>query len=198
MRRRSDDGRETRARSPSMPSAASMREEALADCRCRPARARRCPRTRSAGCASSRIASTRPEASRLERHRATRRARGHGAWPPGVTSATIGIDLVEPRRGLAQRPRRQQPAVAEAARGIDHGDLDVARQRVVLQAVVGDDHVARRDAPRAAPRAARDAVGARPRPACRCARAAAARRRPRRGSESPARRRRAPRRVAPP
>jgi hypothetical protein len=39
---------------------------------------------------------------------------------------------------LAQRAGGQQPAVADAA-VVEHADLDVARQRVVLQAVVADD-----------------------------------------------------------
>ena len=38
------------------------------------------------------------------------------------------VDLRQPRRRLAQRARGQQPAVAETARRVDDGDLDVARQ----------------------------------------------------------------------
>ena len=54
------------------------------------------------------------------------------------------IDGLEPRGGLAQRARGQQPAIAEAARAVDDGDLDAARQSVMLQSVVGEDHVAPR------------------------------------------------------
>ena len=54
------------------------------------------------------------------------------------------IDGLEPRGGLAQRSRGQQPAIAEAARAVDDGDLDAPRQAVMLQSVVGQDHVAPR------------------------------------------------------
>ena len=53
-----------------------------------------------------------------------------------------GVDLAQARRRLAQRPGGQQQAVAETARAVDHGDLDIAREAVVLQAVVADDDVA--------------------------------------------------------
>ena len=46
------------------------------------------------------------------------------------------------RQRLAQGPGRKQATVAEAAHAIDHADLHVARQRVVLQAVIGDHHIA--------------------------------------------------------
>ena len=45
-------------------------------------------------------------------------------------------------RRFAQRAGRQQPAVAVAAAAVDHLDLDVARQAVMLQAVVADHDVA--------------------------------------------------------
>ena len=45
---------------------------------------------------------------------------------------------------FAQRPRRQQPAVAVAATPVDHFDLDVAVQAPVLQPVVADHDVATR------------------------------------------------------
>ena len=41
---------------------------------------------------------------------------------------------------LAQRSGRQQPAIAHAP-VIKHGNFDVARQRIVLQAVVAHHHV---------------------------------------------------------
>ena len=43
------------------------------------------------------------------------------------------------RGGFTQRPGRQQPAVAEAARAVDHGDFEVALEAQVLQAIVADD-----------------------------------------------------------
>ena len=46
------------------------------------------------------------------------------------------IDTGQPGRPLTKRSCRQQPAVAETAHGVDHGDLEVARQRRVLQAIV--------------------------------------------------------------
>jgi hypothetical protein len=51
------------------------------------------------------------------------------------------IHLAKTRCRLAQRPRRQQPPVAELARGIDDGNLERSLQPIVLQAVVGDDDV---------------------------------------------------------
>ena len=52
------------------------------------------------------------------------------------------IDFVEPARRLAQRSGRQPPHVAEAAHAVHHCDLDIARERIVLEPVVADDHVA--------------------------------------------------------
>ena len=43
--------------------------------------------------------------------------------------------------GSRKRPGRQRPAVPETA-PVDHGDFDIARQPVVLQAIVADDQVA--------------------------------------------------------
>jgi hypothetical protein len=50
------------------------------------------------------------------------------------------VNAAQTPRRLAQRPGGQQPSVAEAAR-IHDRDLDVAAQRVVLQAVVEHHHV---------------------------------------------------------
>ena len=50
------------------------------------------------------------------------------------------VHRAQPRGRLAQRAGRQQEAVAEAT-CIDHGDLDVAREAIVLQAVIEDDDV---------------------------------------------------------
>ena len=74
----------------------------------------------------------------------------HGAVRARRDQRDDRVDFVEARSGLAQRARRQPPAVAEAARGVDDDDLEIAREPVVLQSVVGDDHVALRDARRAA------------------------------------------------
>ena len=51
-------------------------------------------------------------------------------------------DALQPAQRFAQWPGRQQPAVAEAAGAVDHDDFHVACQAIVLQAVVGDQHVA--------------------------------------------------------
>jgi len=56
--------------------------------------------------------------------------------------ADAQIHLLQPARRLAQRACRQQPAIAEAARAVDHADFHVARQPVMLQSVVGDQHIA--------------------------------------------------------
>ena len=141
-RRRSDDDRRNDARVASMPSAAQQREKALriADAgdgvHAQPATRRRgsasatldvvddaAPRQRSCCDAPSRFA----------RVGARRRRRRRGARSASTAASA--------RRGLAQRPGRQQPAVAEAARSHRRRDLDVARERVVLQPVVAEDHV---------------------------------------------------------
>ena len=71
-----------------------------------------------------------------------------------------GIDRSRGATRLAQRAGGQQQAVAEAALAVDDRDLDVARQRVVLQAVVAHQHVASRAAEQRL--GGGDAVGARP------------------------------------
>src|SRR4029079_19829128 len=65
-----------------------------------------------------------------------------------------------PPRRLAQRPGRQQEPVAEAAT-VDDCNLDVAREGVVLQAVVEHEHVRVRML-RAQPGNRFDAVGSDP------------------------------------
>ena len=105
--------------------------------------------------------------------------------PAGAAAA---LNTVKSRRRagrLAQWPGRQQPAVADAAL-VEQHDLDVARQRIVLQAVVGDDHVHFRMRSQAAP-APPPRAGARPLPGRRCARQSA---RVRRRLRRPRRRRR--------
>jgi hypothetical protein len=73
-----------------------------------------------------------------ERHReCAGQAHGHG--PPRRHQRDEGIDLGEPRRRFAQRTRGQQPGPARHARRVDHGNLNVARQPVVLQTVIGED-----------------------------------------------------------
>jgi hypothetical protein len=53
-----------------------------------------------------------------------------------------GVDLFDPRDRLAQRSRREPESIAEAAHAVHDHDLDVARECVMLQAVVAQDHVA--------------------------------------------------------
>ena len=67
----------------------------------------------------------------------------------------------EARARLAQRAGGQHPAVADAAGLVDHRDLEVSLQRVMLQSVVGDDHVAIRMRREQCPRRG-DAVAADP------------------------------------
>ena len=52
------------------------------------------------------------------------------------------VDRAQAADRLAQWPGGKQPAVAETALAIDHCNLDVARQTIVLQPVVTDQHVA--------------------------------------------------------
>ncbi len=80
------------------------------------------------------------ETGRFRRQRSDRRL-------GGVAVAGIEHDCVHCReagRPLAQRSRRQQPSVAEAARGVHHAQLDVPRKSVVLQSVVAHEDVAGR------------------------------------------------------
>ena len=55
-----------------------------------------------------------------------------------------GVDASQSLRSFAQRSGGKRPAIAKAARGVDDRDLHIAPQRVMLQAVVADDDVARR------------------------------------------------------
>ena len=89
-----------------------------------------------------------------ERARPGRRARQRAVRGGPVRDHDIGAR--QGRERLAQRARRQQPAVAEAARSVDHHDLAGAPETQVLQPVVGQDHLhaARGERPRA-----RHAVG---------------------------------------
>ncbi len=52
-----------------------------------------------------------------------------------------GIDTHQARRRFAQRPGRQRPAIHQAAL-IKYGDLDIARQAIVLQAVIAQQQIA--------------------------------------------------------
>ena len=52
------------------------------------------------------------------------------------------IDTSEAIRPLTQRTSGQQPTVTDPAHRIDHGDLEVARQRMMLQPIVAE-HQAR-------------------------------------------------------
>src|SRR5690606_21233487 len=73
-----------------------------------------------------------------------------GAWrsvirqwhrPPTAVIDHNKVDFSQPGRWLAQWARRQQPAVAETAGTVDHGNLDVTRQRIMLQAVIAQDYI---------------------------------------------------------
>src|SRR5688500_8736338 len=55
---------------------------------------------------------------------------------PSVAVDDDRIDLLQARRRLAQWPRRYTEAVAHAARAVDDGDLERAREPVMLQAVI--------------------------------------------------------------
>src|SRR5580698_2545377 len=63
-------------------------------------------------------------------------------WEQRGAVGNDGVGAFEPARRLAQWDGRQQHAVAEAALAIDHRDFDVARERIVLQAVVIEDYAA--------------------------------------------------------
>ena len=80
--------------------------------------------------------------------------------------ADAKIDAVEPIERLAQRTGGQQMLVAETALAVDHADLDVACERWILQAVVGDDDVR---AMTDEQRRGFGTVAARPQPVRRCA-----------------------------
>ena len=79
--------------------------------------------------------------ARLDRRR---RPAVIGRGDPSRHDTTRRSACREPADRLAQRPRRQQLPIAEAATAVDHDDLAVARQPIVLQAVV------RQNDPRAA------------------------------------------------
>lgn len=69
--------------------------------------------------------------------------------PPFAETGFPAIDHAEVAFGAAlrwlpQRASRQQAPVAVAAASVDHLDLDIAAQPVMLQAIVADDHIAAR------------------------------------------------------
>ena len=147
------------------PGAAGARKSAR-DCRCRRWHARGL--LKCAGAAwwpgLSRLRNTLP----LRCHGECLRALGAKPTPHLPPLTTTASTAARRDARLAQRAGRQRPAVAEAARAVDHGDFDVAREAVVLQAVVADDDVAFRvcGEQRAG---GRGAVGADPDRAARCA-----------------------------
>ena len=113
-----------------------------------------------------------------ERHPRTRRGRPGRS---GVRRRRRARRPHRPRRsretGSRSGPAGSSQPLPKRARRVDDGDLDARAPAVVLQAVVGQDHVARRVPPRAA-RGPRRRGRARPRRDSLRARAAAARRRP--------------------
>src|SRR5450432_1458274 len=84
------------------------------------------------------VAREREEALAPERHRELPRRRDR-VRPAAVHHG--GIDFPQPRHGLAQRTRGKHEAVAETPLAVDHRQLDIARERVVLQAIVAHQHV---------------------------------------------------------
>ena len=84
-------------------------------------------------------------ASRARRSRATRRA-GTSRTTASTSSSRDGGSRSGPAGSISRCRSARSPSI--------DGDLDVARERVVLQAVVGDHDVARRVRSRAAARAA--------------------------------------------
>src|SRR5262245_59543724 len=52
------------------------------------------------------------------------------------------VHFTQAGRRLAQRSGWQQPAIAESPGRINHADLDVAAEAIVLEAVIADQHVA--------------------------------------------------------
>ena len=147
-RRRTGDDRETACAIASMPSARSCAKNRCGlpmpgdrmHARC-PRRPRRSPSPR---------AHRRDETCR-------RRASSRNAWPcrahaRGIVGA-VHNDRVDRRRardGARAAARRAAASRCRSRAPVDHRDLDVARQAIVLQAVVGEDHVAVGMAPRAA------------------------------------------------
>ena len=112
------------------------------DCRCRRSPTTERPRAASANSAGEQLlvarrARTKRSPPRRIANWRWRRARRRAV--PAVHDHRI--DLAQARDGLAQRPRGQRQPVAEAPLAVDHRDLDVARERVVLQAVVAHEHV---------------------------------------------------------
>ncbi len=64
-----------------------------------------------------------------------------GQSNPSPLMTTASTDC-EPRHRFAERSRRQQAPVSEAAGAVDDRDLDVTGERVVLESVIAEDHVA--------------------------------------------------------
>src|SRR5262245_2628984 len=60
----------------------------------------------------------------------------HAGMAPTVSVDDNRIDLLQARWWLAKRPGRQTQAVAHSARAVDDGDLERAREPVMLQPVV--------------------------------------------------------------
>ena len=51
------------------------------------------------------------------------------------------INALQARRPLAHRPGRQPPAVAKAAHAVNNDNFSVPRELIVLQPVVGHNHL---------------------------------------------------------
>ncbi len=88
----------------------------------------------------SRLAVQAHRASPPRARMAQRTLRARRARPPLTTTASAAPQAGGAREGT----RREPPPIAEATLSVDHHDLAIARQGVVLQAVIAHDHVAAR------------------------------------------------------
>ena len=138
-RRCSDDGRRTHA-APRRCRGRAASRRSVPDRRCRRPHARAARRTSVSG------AGARPASAGAW---SARRRIGHSPKPvsplPAPPLPTLTTRKSQSGAALgqfAQRAGRQQLAIAVAAAAVDHLDLDIARQAVVLQAVVADHQVA--------------------------------------------------------
>src|SRR5258706_310937 len=84
------------------------------------------------------VARERVKAPPAEAHRELAR-RGNLVGMPAVHHRRV--DAAQPRNRLAQRAGGQQKPVAETPLADDHRELDISRERIVLQAVVAHQHV---------------------------------------------------------
>ncbi len=82
-----------------------------------------------------------PRRIRQCHRRVATQAHGNFAGLGRAAVADTKIHAGEPRHRFAQRSGRQQAAIAEAAFAVDHADFHIAVQPVMLQTVIGNDHI---------------------------------------------------------